>query len=86
VNASAPVAREVEVQARIRKVSTFSRYARVVCSALFGFGLVGIVCATLFGVLRLIFQGPLTDSLGAIEPSASTKKSTRTRFSATRIS
>jgi hypothetical protein len=63
VNASAPVdAREVEVQSRIRKVSTFSRYARIVCSALFGFGLVGIVCLTLFVVLGLIFQGPLTDS------------------------
>lgn len=63
MNASAPaLTREVEVQSKIRKVSTFGRYARVVCSALFGFGVVGIVCLILFGVLGLVFQGPLTDS------------------------
>ena len=63
MNASAPaLTREVEVQSKIRKISTFSRFARVVCSALFGFGVVGIVGLTLVGVVSLIFQGPLTDS------------------------
>jgi len=63
VNASAPaIAREVEVQSKIQKVSTFSRYARIVCSAFYGFGLVGIVALTLFGVMGLVFPGRLTDS------------------------
>ena len=54
--------REDEVQSKIRKVSMFGRYARVVCSVLFGFGLVGIVCATLIGVFGVIFPGPISDS------------------------
>ncbi len=34
--------REVEVQSEIQKIRRFSRYGRVVCSAIFGFGLVGV--------------------------------------------
>lgn len=52
MNASASVLpREVEVQSRIRKVRTFSRGARVVCSALFGFGLVACVGMLLWAVV-----------------------------------
>jgi hypothetical protein len=40
VNVSAPaLTREGEVQSKIRKVRTFARIARVVCAAIFGFGL-----------------------------------------------
>ena len=39
--------REVEVQSKIRKVRTFGRSARVVCAAIFGFGLVGSLFALL---------------------------------------
>ncbi len=56
MNASASAStlgREGEVQSKIRNVRTFSRFARVVCSALFGFGVVGSV----FGVLMALF-GP----------------------------
>ena len=43
MNASASaLPREDEVQSKIRKVRTFGRNARVVCAALFGFGLVGM--------------------------------------------
>jgi hypothetical protein len=56
LNASASaLTREGEVQSKIRKVSTFSRNARVVCAALFGFGLVGSVLVLLFGVLGAFF-------------------------------
>jgi hypothetical protein len=56
VNASAPALTRVgEVQSKIRKVSTFSRLARVVCAALFGFGLVGSVVVLIFGALGAIF-------------------------------
>jgi MFS family permease len=56
MDASAPaITREGEVRSKIRKVSTFSRIARVVCAALFGFGLVGSVLVLLFGVLGAIF-------------------------------
>jgi hypothetical protein len=55
VNASA-LTRECEVQSKIRKVSTFSRNARVVCAALFGFGLVGSVLVLLIGVLGAFFS------------------------------
>lgn len=58
MNASASVLpREHEVRSKIGKVRTFSRYARVVCSALFGFGVVGSV----FGVLVAVF-GPAIPS------------------------
>ena len=39
--------REVEVQSKIRKVSKFSRNARAVCAAIFGFGLVTSVVVLL---------------------------------------
>jgi hypothetical protein len=51
VNASAStLTREREVQSKIGKVRSFSRYARIVCSALFGFGLVGSAVALLMAV------------------------------------
>jgi hypothetical protein len=57
VNASASaIDREGEVQSRIRKVRTFSRGARVVCSALFAFGLVGAAV----GLLMAVFGPKLT--------------------------
>jgi hypothetical protein len=60
VNASAPaLTREDEVRSKIRKVSTFGRFARVVFSALFGFGLVGGVGLFLIGMLG---------ALGVINP------------------
>jgi hypothetical protein len=56
VNASTSVlTREREVHSKIGKVRTFSRYARVVCSALFGFGLVG----SAGGVLMVVFGSKL---------------------------
>jgi hypothetical protein len=59
LNASASaLTREGEVQSKIRKVSTFSRNARVVCAALFGFGLVGSVFVLFFGVLGVLFPVP----------------------------
>jgi hypothetical protein len=55
VNASAPsLDRDVEVRSEIRKVRTFGRAARVVCAAIFGFGLVGIVGTLLMYVLAPI--------------------------------
>ena len=52
MNASASaLPREDEVQSKIRKVRTFGRNARVVCAALFGFGLVGSVVVLLIVVL-----------------------------------
>jgi hypothetical protein len=57
-SASAPaLTREDEVQSKIGKVRTFSRYARVACSALFAFGLVGSV-----GILLTVVFGPLSGS------------------------
>jgi hypothetical protein len=57
VNASASaLPREDEVQSKIGKVRTFSRYARFVCSAIFGFGLVGSVG----GVLMAVFGSTIT--------------------------
>jgi hypothetical protein len=55
VNTSATfLDREVEVQSKIRKVRTFGRAARTVCSAIFGFGLVGSVF-----MLFMVVVGPL---------------------------
>jgi hypothetical protein len=72
VNASASsLDREVEVQSKIRKVRTFGRGARVVCAAIFGFGLVG----SLFALLVLVptnipgsikFNGAAYDILAAL--------------------
>jgi hypothetical protein len=60
VNASAPaITREDEVHSKIRKVRAFSHTARIVCSAAFGFGLVGSLVMLLFIVL-----GP---KLGTVE-------------------
>ncbi len=54
MNASASfVDRVVDVQSKIGKVRTFSRFARVVCSALFGLGLVGISFLLLLAVAGL---------------------------------
>jgi hypothetical protein len=54
VNASASsLDREVEVQSEIQKVRRFSHYARVVCSAIFGFGLVGISFMLILAALGL---------------------------------
>ena len=56
MNASASsLDREVEVQSEIQKVRRFSHYARVVCSAIFGFGLVGVSFMLLVAALGLFF-------------------------------
>jgi hypothetical protein len=56
VNASASsLDREVEVQSEIQKVRRFSHYARAVCSAIFGFGLVAIIFMLLVAALGLFF-------------------------------
>lgn len=62
MNASASVfTRQDEVRSKIRKVSVFSRYARVVFSAIFAFGLVGSVAIVLIGVFGMVFPGPISD-------------------------
>ena len=54
MNASASaLTREDEVHSKIRKVCTFGRAARTLCSALFGFGLVGTV-----GILLAVVLAP----------------------------
>jgi hypothetical protein len=45
--------REGEVQSKIGKVRAFGRIARIVCSAIFGFGLVGSVGVFLIGILGI---------------------------------
>ena len=56
MNASASsLDREVEVQSEIRKVRRFGRTARVVCSAIFGLGLVGVIFTLLVATLGLFF-------------------------------
>ena len=56
MNASASLLdREVEVQSEIQKVRRFSRYARIVCSAIFGLGLVGVIFTLLVAALGLFF-------------------------------
>jgi len=56
VNASASsLDREVEVQSEIHMVRRFSHYARAVCSAIFGFGLVAIIFMLLVAALGLFF-------------------------------
>lgn len=56
MNASASALdRDVEVQSEIRKVRRFSHYARVVCSTIFGFGVVGIAFTLLVAALGLFF-------------------------------
>ena len=56
MNASASsLDREVEVQSEIRKVRRFGRTARVVCSAIFGLGLVGVIFTLLVAALGLFF-------------------------------
>jgi hypothetical protein len=62
VNASASLLdREVEVQTKVRRVSTFGRYGRVVCSALFGFGLIGSVAMLVTGALGVNSPTPMSD-------------------------
>lgn len=62
MNASASVlTREGEVQSKIGKIRTFSRGARVVCSALFGFGIVGSV-----GMLLLIALGSFVPKIASV--------------------
>ena len=64
MNASAStLTREGEVQSRIGKIRAFSRVARVVCSALFGFGLVG--CA---GMLLINILGIFLPKVGRVAP------------------
>jgi hypothetical protein len=59
VNASASaLPRDVEVRSKIRNVRAFSRFARVVCSALFAFGLVGSVGVLIVGGLGVISPPP----------------------------
>ena len=54
MNASASsLDREVEVQSEIHKVRRFSHYARVVCSVIFGFGMVAITFLLLVAALGL---------------------------------
>ena len=61
MNASATaLTRENDVQSKIRLVSTFSRFVRVVLSVVFGFGLVGCVLQFLIGVLGLVSPGPMS--------------------------
>lgn len=63
MNASASaLIREDEIRSKIRKVSTFGRTARVVCAAIFGFGLVVCVVGFFVGVLGLTLSGPNTDA------------------------
>lgn len=58
MDAHAPaLSREDAVRTKTRKVGTFSRYARLVCSAAFGFGLVGSVVVLIIGVMSLIVPG-----------------------------
>jgi len=65
VNASASaLPREDEVQSKIRKVRQFGRIARVVCAAIFGFGLVGIVFMLVISVPTKI-PGPIKGNGGA---------------------
>ena len=54
MNASASsLDREVEVHSEIHKVRRFSHYARVVCSVIFGFGMVAITFLLLVAALGL---------------------------------
>jgi len=65
VNASAPaLPREDEVQSKIRKVRQFGRIARVVCAAIFGFGIVGSVAIVLIAVPTQI-PGPIRGNGGS---------------------
>jgi hypothetical protein len=67
VNASAPVLnREVDVQSKVRNVTNFGRVARVVCAALFGFGLVASVGMLIFGILRVLI--PAVKDFSAFTP------------------
>jgi len=65
VNASAPaLTREVEVQSKVRKVRTFGRFARVVCSVIFGFGVVGCGAFVLFGIFSATWPSPVLRNQG----------------------
>jgi hypothetical protein len=67
MNASAPaLSRDDDVQKKIRKVSTFARYARVVCSAVFGFGAVGGAAVLLIGLFGVFAGAPVGD--GTLTP------------------
>lgn len=59
MNTLAPaLPREAEVESRIRRIRAFSRSARTLCAALFGFGLVGSAAFLLFIVLRSRLPAP----------------------------
>jgi hypothetical protein len=59
VNAIATVlAGADQVQSKIRKISAFSRGARVACAALFGFGLVGSAFTLVLSILGRNVTGP----------------------------
>lgn len=63
MNASAPAfSREDDVQSKIRKVTTFARYARVVCSALFALGIVGGGGVLLIGLFGVFTDAPVGDN------------------------
>ena len=57
--------REGEVQSKIRKVRAFGRGARIVCSALLGFGLVGSLFMLFLSVLGLVLPGPISNITNA---------------------
>jgi hypothetical protein len=55
------------VESRIRRIRTFSRCARTVCAALFGFGLAGSAAFLLFIVLRSRLPAPQAPDGGAYD-------------------
>ena len=63
MNASAQaLAREVDVQSKIRKVRTFGRVARVACAAIFGFGSVATIFMLGVSVIGVSVPGSVIDS------------------------
>jgi hypothetical protein len=59
VNASAPaLAREGEVQSKIRKIRTFGRVARVPCAAIFGFWLVALLFLPIPAIFGMEIPSP----------------------------
>jgi hypothetical protein len=67
VNAStSALPREDQVQTKIRKIRQFSRSARTLCAAMFGFGLVGIAVG-LFVILFVRVPAPQSSDGGAFD-------------------
>jgi hypothetical protein len=68
VNTPTPgLPREAQVESRIRTIRAFSRSARTICAALFGFGLVGCAAFLLFVVLRSHLPAPQGTDGGAYD-------------------